>query len=248
MYRALVRAAVVSVALLATGCPAGKSKKARDPIPPDEDGSRLWLRYQQVPRADRLAEYRAALTHVVRAGSSAPLQAAQSELVSGLGGLLGAAVPVADQPTGNGAVVLGTPASSAIVRELALRRLALGRRLTAVGGEGYVVQVADVGGRSAVVVAANTDVGVLRGSFALLRHLQTHRAVAGLTLTAAPKIQRRLLNHWDNLDGTVERGYAGRSLWNWSTLPGVVSPRIRDYARANASIGINGTVLNNVNS
>ncbi|HEY5451749.1 MAG TPA: alpha-glucuronidase family glycosyl hydrolase, partial [Polyangia bacterium] len=128
MYRALVRAAVVSVALLATGCPAGKSKKARDPIPPDEDGSRLWLRYQQVSRADRLAEYRAALTHVVRAGSSATLQAAQSELVSGLGGLLGAAVPVADQPMGNGAVVLGTPASSAIVRGLAL-----GSRLTAVG-------------------------------------------------------------------------------------------------------------------
>jgi len=245
MYRALVRAAVVSVALLATGCPAGKSKKARDPIPPDEDGSRLWLRYQQVSRADRLAEYRAALTHVVRAGSSATLQAAQSELVSGLGGLLGAAVPVADQPMGNGAVVLGTPASSAIVRGLAL-----GSRLTAIGSEGYLVQVADVGGRSAVVVAANTEVGVLYGSFALLRHLQMHWhwPPAGLTLTSAPKIKRRLLNHWDNLDGTVERGYAGRSLWNWSALPGAVSPRIRDYARANASIGINGTVLNNVNS
>src|SRR6185503_12520572 len=194
MYRAPVRAAVISLALLAMSCPAGKSKSAggaAKAIPADEDGSRLWLRYEKVPVAGRLAEYRAALTHVVRAGSSAPLQAAQSELVSGLGGLLGAAVPVADQPTGNGAVVLGTPASSEIVRELALRRLALGRRLTAGGGEGYVVEVADVGGRSAVVVAANTDVGVLRGTFALLRHLQMHWRwpPAGAMLTGAPKIK-----------------------------------------------------------
>jgi len=91
-------------------------------------------------------------------------------------------------------------------------------------------------------------VGVLRGSFALLRHLQTHRALADLPSSSAPKIKRRLLNHWDNMDGSVERGYAGRSLWDWTTLPGTISPRYKDYARANASIGINGTVLNNVNS
>ena len=70
----------------------------------------------------------------------------------------------------------------------------------------------------------------------------------GLALSGAPKIKRRLLNHWDNLDGTVERGYAGRSLWNWSALPATISQRYTDYARANASIGINGTVLNNVNA
>ena len=57
-----------------------------------------------------------------------------------------------------------------------------------------------------------------------------------------------MLNHWDNLDGTIERGYAGRSLWKWDELPGRVDPRVVDYARANASIGINGTVLNSVNA
>ena len=56
------------------------------------------------------------------------------------------------------------------------------------------------------------------------------------------------MNHWDNLDGTVERGYAGRSLWQWEELPKTISPRYEDYARANASIGINGSVLNNVNA
>jgi alpha-glucuronidase len=57
-----------------------------------------------------------------------------------------------------------------------------------------------------------------------------------------------MLNHWDNLDGTVERGYAGASIWDWQRLPGFLDPRYRDYARANASLGINGTVVTNVNA
>ena len=67
-------------------------------------------------------------------------------------------------------------------------------------------------------------------------------------MAARPRLRRRLLNHWDNLDGTIERGYAGRSLWDWDELPGRVDPRVADYARANASIGINGTVINSVNA
>ncbi|HEY7372615.1 MAG TPA: alpha-glucuronidase family glycosyl hydrolase, partial [Polyangia bacterium] len=212
--------------------------------PPDEDGSQLWLRTPKVNLPSRLAEYQAALTHVVKAGSSATLQAAQSELVRGIGGLTGVApLPVANAPTGSGAVVLGTPASSTIVSGLAL-----GASLTAVGNEGYLIKAATVGGNAAVVVAANTDVGVLRGSFALLRHLACHRTVAGLSLSGAPKIQRRILDHWDNLDGSIERGYAGKSLWSWSSLPGTLSQRYTDYARANASLGVNGVVLNNVNA
>jgi alpha-glucuronidase len=213
--------------------------------PPDEDGSQLWLRYPKVPVAGRLAEYQAAFTHVVAVGSSATLQAAQAELVKGIGGLLGTTIPVANQPTGDGAVALGTPSSSTLVKSLLG---SLGSRLTAIGKEGYLVQAATIGGKKVTVVAANTDVGVLRGSFALLRHLACHRTVQGLSLSATPKIQRRILDHWDNLDGTVERGYAGKSLWNWSSLPGTISNRYIDYARANASIGINGVVLNNVNA
>ena len=69
-----------------------------------------------------------------------------------------------------------------------------------------------------------------------------------LSVTEQPVYDLRILNHWDNPDGTVERGYAGRSLWNWEELPGTLSPRYEAYARANASVGINGTVLNNVNA
>jgi alpha-glucuronidase len=71
--------------------------------PADEDGSELWLRYRKVPIAGRLAEYQADLSHVVRAGSSATLQAAQTELVNGLTGLTGNTVSVSDQPQRDGA-------------------------------------------------------------------------------------------------------------------------------------------------
>ena len=90
--------------------------------------------------------------------------------------------------------------------------------------------------------------GLLCGSFAWLRALQTGADLARLDQRAEPKVAWRMLNHWDNLDRTVERsGYAGQSIWNWWELPTCAAP-LPDYARANASLGINGVVLNNVNS
>jgi alpha-glucuronidase len=97
-------------------------------------------------------------------------------------------------------------------------------------------------------VTGATDVAILYGAFALLRHLDSGGDAANVALATAPQTRLRILNHWDNLDGVVERGYAGQSLWDWWTLPDFKDPRYADYARANASIGINGTVLNNVNA
>ena len=113
------------------------------------------------------------------------------------------------------------------------------------GAEGYAIRATSGG---TVQITANSDTGALYGTFALLRHLQAGRPLAGLDVTSAPRIARRLLNHWDNLDGFVERGYAGFSLWNWFELPEIRRPRYRDYARALASVGLNGTVLTNVNA
>jgi len=228
----------------ATGTGGASDRYAKPATPPaDEDGSQLWLRYLKVLLPSRLAEYQAGITQIVKAGSSATLQAAERELTRGLAGLLGTTIPVQSGLHRAGAVVLGTPASSAFVRGLAL-----GSALTAVGNEGYLVEATTIGGDRAIVIAGNTDLGVLHGTFAFLRWLQRHQPLDGLSLAESPKVQRRILDHWDNLDGTVERGYAGRSLWRWSELPETLSPRIIDYARANASIGINGVVLNNVNA
>jgi Alpha-glucuronidase len=116
------------------------------------------------------------------------------------------------------------------------------------GEEGYLVRRAEIDGRPAVVVASDGERGLLYGAFALLRHLNAGGSAEAIELRSAPRIGLRVLNHWDNLDGFVERGYAGASLWDWWTLPDHKDPRYTDYARANASLGINGIVLNNVNA
>jgi alpha-glucuronidase len=208
-----------------------------------EDGYDLWLRYPRVSDPARLAEYRAAATQIVVAGDSPSLRAARDELVSGLTGLLGSAPLVQGSVSADGAIVVGTPRSSALIRSMPVTA-----ELRGLGPEGYVIRTTRVGGKRAIVVAANEDVGALYGAFALLRQLQTHRSVRTLAVREAPRVALRVLDHWDNLNGSVERGYAGRSIWQWDSLPSVVSPRYRDYARANASIGINGAVLTNVNA
>ena len=85
------------------------------------------------------------------------------------------------------------------------------------------------------------------GLFTSSGFLQTGK-ICPAARASAPLIKLRLLDHWDNPDRTVERGYAGFSIWDWPRLPDYIDPRYIDYARANASIGINGTVLTNVNA
>ena len=207
-----------------------------------EDGYRLWLRYDPLPAREARA-YRARAASIVVQGSSPTLDALRRELTEGLTGLLGTAVPAADEVDRDGAIVAGTPRSSAIIA-----RLGWGPRLEALGPEGFVIRSVRLGPRRATVIASSGEAGALYGAFHLLRLAQTLRPVENLDVSERPRLHLRVLNHWDNLDGSVERGYAGRSLWDWARLPDKVDPRLGDYARANASLGINGSVLNNVNA
>lgn len=99
-----------------------------------------------------------------------------------------------------------------------------------------------------IYITSHEPIGVLYGAYHLLSLQQTNQSINGINIQEIPSYNIRILNHWDNLDRTVERGYAGYSLWWWEELPHVISPRYEEYARANASIGINATVLNNVNA
>ncbi len=194
-----------------------------------EDGSRLWLRYDPLPRPAR-ERYKAAATEIVMPSDGPMARSATSELRRGLSGLLARPVPLRARVDRDGAIV--------------------GRieKTQGVGDEGFAIRTERVAGRRAIVISANSGPGLLYGSFALLRLIQTRRPVDRLAMTDRPKLQLRMLDHWDNFDRTVERGYAGRSLWDWPNLPEVKDARYTDYARANASIGINGAVLNNVNA
>ncbi|MGE5126568.1 MAG: alpha-glucuronidase family glycosyl hydrolase, partial [Betaproteobacteria bacterium] len=208
-----------------------------------EDGYELWLRYH--PLADERARegYRAALSGLLMDAPSPTLRAARDELERGLGGLLGTPLATLRDPSRDGVLVVGTTESSPSVAGLGLSA-----DLARAGDEGFLIRSTRIAGRRATVVAANTDAGVLYGVFRLLRLVQTGQPVSALSIVERPRIRYRLLDHWDNLNRTVERGYAGCSLWDWHKLPDYLSPRYTDYARANASLGINGTVLTNVNA
>jgi alpha-glucuronidase len=207
-----------------------------------EDGYRLWLRYDPLP-AGVAKGYRARVTSVVVQGQSPMLDAVRAELVEGCTGLLGRPVALAERVERDGAVVVGTPSNSPLIDSLDW-----GRQLAALGPEGFRIRTVKLGGRNVTAVASQGEVGALYGAFYFLRLLQTGQPISNLDVSQRPRLQLRMLDHWDNLDGTIERGYAGRSLWDWDALPAQVDPRLRDYARANASVGINGAVLNNVNA
>lgn len=112
------------------------------------------------------------------------------------------------------------------------------------GKEGYTIRTSE----GKTVLEAATEQGLLYATYHLLRLQAEGSDCTRLDIQEKPAFDIRVLNHWDNLDGTIERGYAGRSLWKWEDLTDSVSARYREYARANASVGINGTVLNNVNA
>jgi alpha-glucuronidase len=208
-----------------------------------ESGYELWLRYTQVKDTVRRAEYRAALLRVVSQGGSPTSRAAIDELRTALGALLGGVPRMTREMVAGNSLIIGTPTSSPLIASLPLDSV-----LRSVGADGFVIRRMEVKRLPALVIAANRDVGVLYGVFHLLRLLQTNQPIGKLDIVSVPKIQLRMLDHWDNLDRSVERGYAGESLWNWAALPDEVSPRYRDYARANASIGINAAALTNVNA
>jgi beta-glucosidase len=207
-----------------------------------ETGYDLWLRYVPVQDAATRGAYAKAITAIVAPDASPTARVVRAELERGLGGVLGVRVPVSAE-VADGAVVVGTPTGSPRIAALGWGD-ALGR----LGDEGYLIRSAKVGGHVATVIASRGEAGMLYGAFHFLRLMQTGQPIAALDISQRPRLALRLLNHWDNLDGTIERGYAGRSLWAWDELPGQIDPRVVDYARANASIGINGTVINSVNA
>ena len=208
-----------------------------------EDGYRLWLRYDLMQDATKRKEYSSSIKYIVVEKTSPTLDVAEKELSLALAGLLGSKTSSSKEVLESGAIVLGTGDNSPLIKSLNLQE-----KLKTLGDEGFYIVSTTIKGKKCIVITGNKEIGVLYGAFHFIRLLQTQRPIQNLSLQYAPHVKHRILNHWDNLDRTVERGYAGFSLWDWHKLPDYIDPRYFDYARANASVGINGSVLTNVNS
>jgi alpha-glucuronidase len=190
-----------------------------------ETGYDLWLRYQKIDNQSLLKQYNSQINSIYIASTSPTAQVIQKEISTACFGLLSKKIVF----TNNNANIIFKRNSNKVL-----------------GEEGYSIKTST--NKKQILIEAQTDIGLLYGCYHFIKLLQTHQSIQNLNIVEVPKLKLRILNHWDNLNRTVERGYAGFSIWNWHTLPHVIEQRYIDYARANASIGINGVVLNNVNA
>jgi alpha-glucuronidase len=205
-----------------------------------ETGAEAWLRY--APLDEQAARQYAALpAAVVLFGDSPVLRSAQDELVRGVRGMLGRTLREEKQLPREKAILLGTFSSlSEVTPDFQTKR--------DMREDGFVLRTARVHGFDCLVVASNTERGVLYGAFALLSKIARNETVAALNETQEPAATIRWVDQWDNLDGRIERGYAGSSIFfeNGSVRSDLT--RAGEYARLLASLGLNGCSINNVNA
>ncbi|HYD25200.1 MAG TPA: alpha-glucuronidase family glycosyl hydrolase [Croceibacterium sp.] len=221
--RGLVNRLAALLALLLAALAAAAPARA-------EGGYRLWLRYAPLEgeALERLRGFgpRPFPSALVWGQQSPTLDAANGELIRGFSELTGDWADWRDEVPASREVLLSCPDDR---------------------GDGAVGFTIRSEGRN-IRISGSSDLACLYGSFALLRELSLGANPSTLDIASTPATPLRLLNHWDNPDGTVERGYAGRSIFDWWRLPDRLDSRMIDYARANASLGINGAVVNNVNA
>lgn len=206
-----------------------------------ESGRDAWLRYTEM---DALAArtYRAAVPAVVATIGDAPtLESARAEVIRGMRGMLGRTLREETKLPAEAAIVIGAQdALRAVAPELAAG--------TTLAEDAYRLRNVIVKGVKYVVIAGGGPRGALYGTFAYLRKLQLREPLALLNEERAPYSKIRWTNEWDNLNGTIERGYGGRSIFFDGGEVRQDLSRVDEYGRLLASLGINGTSITNVNA
>ena len=198
-----------------------------------ETGREAWLRYKNTP-AKWLPQV------LVKLGNTPEVDAAFRELSRALAGFTGKAPKESGTIEGN-SLVLGT------VEQL---RRALPKTVFPAGlqGDGYCLRTTVLRGRRIFLITSRNSRGVLYGAFVLIRHVAAGESLGNLDETSNPAAPVRWVNQWDNLDGSIERGYGGRSIFFENNNVAADLTRAGEYARLLASVGIDGCTVNNVNA
>lgn len=191
-----------------------------------------WLSLRRIENSDVLKEYLEAFSSISVFGKSPVLDTALEELSYGLGKMLGISPNRA--ANGNRGIIIGL---SDCINNLT------NDEFSSLKDDGYIIKSFNKG----IIISGKNDRGVLYGVFSLLRLVQLETPIKEMYMVNNPSNMCRMINQWDNFDGSIERGYAGDSIFYENNEFVQDKKRIRDYARLLASIGINAIVLNNVN-
>lgn len=193
----------------------------------NEDGHELWLRYK-FENIEKREQYVSATKGIYIEGNSPTTEAIKRELKDVYLKLHGKDITFSSSPLKKGLNIIFDKSGKSFDS----------------GKEGYRIQSHN----SVITISSIGDSGLLYGTFHLLRLLQTNTDISSLDIAEKPLLQYRMLNQWDNLDGSIERGYSGKSIYDWGALSDSVIQRYEDFARANASLSINAIAINNVNA
>lgn len=197
-----------------------------------DDGSRLWLKYDLLPDAAYRKQLTKSYQEIIVHYDNLKSNIAAKELQTAFKELTGKELSIR---------YVNKEDTNIPVRKGIF--LTIGDTKMPLFNEGYRIRSS----KGSTSVIGKSEQGLLYGTFAFIRKLQMQEPL-DFEIDESPKVQVRMLNHWDNANGTVERGYAGSSIWKWFELPYRIDPRYIEYARANASIGINAVSINNVNA
>jgi alpha-glucuronidase len=200
--------------------------------------SGAWLNYTRLdPSAAK--KYSSLPRIVVRVGDSAVLNSAEQELIRGLHGLLGAEIQTATRVSQSPRILVGTIDSLGIAAMVGPANLAR---------DGYWIAPVNLSGANCFIITSQSDAGVLYGVFVFLSKIARTEKVDAVTETQSPSNTIRMVDQWDNLDGTIERGYAGPSIFFETGHVRADLSRVGEYGRLLASVGINTCAINNVNA
>lgn len=204
---------------------------------------KLWLKYDKIENSSVSNSYAKMASSIYFPQSSEILNNAKKELSLALPQMTGSTVEYSNELNSESSLIIDV-----VDRLPNILKDSLEKNFNTINDEGFLIKTISYKNKPVTVITAKSEVGILYGVFRMLHLMQAQQEFSNFELADSPKIDLRMLNHWDNLDRSVERGYAGFSLWNWQKLPEYIDQRYIDYARANASIGINATVLTNVNA
>ncbi len=208
----------------------------------DAKGYNCWLSYHILENRQLREAYSKWASNIVVSKASDDTNIALNELRSGLKGILGLDASVSSEPEQSSFIYMGV-----LGRGNSIDSYVKYDEVIQIGSEGFIIKAVKVGDGEAIVVAGTTIKGLLYGVFGLLRMLQTETVIEGILKIENPSNQLRIINHWDNIDGSIERGYAGKSIFFTDNKITEDLDRIIDYARLLCSVGINSIVINNVN-